>query len=64
MKLATDMTDEEYAAAKTAAIRGSPGLSAAEIADLASRRADQPKDARELTDAEYEREKAKLIRNT
>ncbi len=63
-KLATEMTDAEYEAARAAAIRGSPGLSAAELADLASRRDEGPKDARDLTDAQYEAEKAKLIRNS
>jgi hypothetical protein len=66
-KLATEMSDAEYAAAKAAAINHRPGLTAEERADLASRgwiEQPQAKDARELTDAEYEAEKAKLIRGS
>jgi hypothetical protein len=63
-KLATDMSDEEYEIARAAAIRGSPGLSGAELADLESRRDDGPKDARALSDAEFEAAKAKFIRDS
>jgi hypothetical protein len=63
-KLATEMTDAEYEAARAAAIRGDPGLTAAERADLASRCDDQPKDARSMSDTEYEAAKSKLIRDS
>ena len=67
MKLATEMTDAEYAAARAAAISGTIGMTAAERADLAELRAargEKPKDAREMSDSEYEAARAKAIRDS
>jgi hypothetical protein len=66
-KKATEMTAEEYRVARLIAIRPRPaGMSAGEFADLASRRdpAKPPKDALEMTDAEYGALKSRAIRNS
>jgi len=65
-KKATEMTDAEWRAARSAAIRARPGMSAEEIADLAERRggSEPAKDAREMTDVEYSAAKARAIRDS
>jgi len=64
-KSVMDMSPAEYAAARLAAIRHRPGMSAAEIADLAQRRgSDPPKDAREMTDEMYAQARARAIRDS
>jgi hypothetical protein len=56
------MSPAEYQAARLAAIRYRPGMSAAEIADLAQRRgSDPPKLATEMTDEEYAKARARAI---
>jgi hypothetical protein len=68
-KGAMEMSRDEYKQARAAVIRHRPalGLSAAERADLAERRANPPttpKDAREMTAAEFKAAKAKAIRKS
>jgi hypothetical protein len=66
-KRAIDMTPAEYAQARAAAIRHRPGMTSAEIADLAERRGEKPaaaKSAPEMTDAEYAAARSKTIRGS
>jgi hypothetical protein len=64
-KPATEMTQEEYRHARAAAIRHRPGMTAAELADLAARRGAKPeKDVRDMSPAEYSAARSKAIRSS
>lgn len=60
------MSIEEYRTARLAAIRQRPtaGMSAAERADLAERRGEEPKDARDMSPSEYAKALARAIRGS
>jgi hypothetical protein len=63
-KRATEMTEAEYRASLAALLRNPQQgrLTAAERADLAERRGEEPKDAREMTAMEYAMARAKAVR--
>ncbi|GEM_PF-3702525 len=64
-KRAIDMTDAEYRTEKAKLIRGVPvGMTSAERADLESRRADGPKDARQMSAEEFKAAKRKAARDS
>jgi hypothetical protein len=63
-KKATQMSRDEYAKARTAAIRARPNPESivALRREIAERRGEKPKNARDMTAAEYRAERSKAIR--